>query len=100
MTAQLSAIVAPEHAPDLSGVLATMQPLSAVIGVAVFGSEYLALSAAGGAASAMHAFAILNATFVVAALAAAVLSLNGPRAALRASPHGSFTSTIPGTTRP
>jgi MFS family permease len=83
MTAQLSSIVAPEHAPDLSGVLATMQPLSAVIGVALFGSEYLTLSAAGGALNAMQSFAILNATFVLAALAAAVLSLNGPRAALR-----------------
>jgi MFS family permease len=83
MTAQLSSIIAPEHAPDLSGVLATMQPLSAVIGVALFGSEYLTLSAAGGAANAMQSFAILNATFVLAALAAAVLSLNGPRAALR-----------------
>jgi len=83
MTAQLSAIVAPEHAPDLSGVLATMQPLSAVIGVAIFGSEYLTLSAAGGAINAMNAFAILNATFVVAALAAALLSLSGPRAAIR-----------------
>jgi hypothetical protein len=85
MTAQLSAIVAPEHAPDLSGVLATMQPLSAVIGVAVFGSEYLILSAPGGAVNAMDSFAIINATFVVAALGAALLSLNGPRAALRAT---------------
>ncbi len=83
MTAQLSVIVAPEHAPDLSGVLATMQPLAAVIGVATFGSEYLILSAAGGAANAMGAFAILNATLAVLALAAAALSLNGPRVATR-----------------
>jgi MFS family permease len=83
MTAQLSSIVAPEHAPDLSGVLATMQPLSAVIGVALFGSEYLTLNAGGGMENAMHAFAILNASFVLCALAAAGLSLNGPRAAMR-----------------
>jgi MFS family permease len=83
MTAQLSSIVAPEHAPDLSGVLATMQPLSAVIGVAIFGSEYLTLSAGGGDANAMQSFAIVSATFAVAALAAALLSLNGPRVAMR-----------------
>jgi len=83
MTAQLSAIVAPEHAPDLSGVLATMQPLSAVIGIAIFGSLYLTLTATAGATNAMNAFAIVNGAFAAAALAAAALSLNGPRAALR-----------------
>ena len=82
MTAQLSSIVAPEHAPDLSGVLATMQPLSAVIGIALFGSLYLELNSSAGAINAMHAFAIVNATFAIAAVAAAVLSLSGPRAAL------------------
>jgi MFS family permease len=84
MTAQLSSIVAPAHAPDLSGVLATMQPLSAVIGIALFGSLYLELTAAGGVANAMHAFAIVNGAFAAAALTAAALSLNGPRAAMHA----------------
>ena len=87
MTAQLSAIVAPEHAADLSGVLATMQPLSAVVGIAVFGSLYLALTAAGGAVNAMDSFAIVNGTLAASALTAAALSVNGPRTAFMAAVH-------------
>jgi len=88
MTAQLSAIVAPEHVPDLSGILATAPPLAAVVGIATFGSLYLALTAAGGAANAMHAFAIVNGAFAVTALTATALSLNGPRAAFRFGREG------------
>jgi MFS family permease len=88
MTAQLSAIVAPEHVPDLSGVLATAPPLAAVVGIAIFGSIYLALTAAGGALNAMHAFAIVNGAFAATALTATVLSLNGPRAAVRLGREG------------
>lgn len=88
MTAQLSAVVAPEHVPDLSGVLATAPPLAAVIGIATFGSLYLALTAAGGAATAMHAFAIVNGAFAVTALTATALSLNGPRVAFRFGREG------------
>jgi MFS family permease len=83
MTAQLSAIVAPEHVPDLSGVLATAPPLAAVVGIAIFGSLYLTLTAAGGAVNAMHAFAIVNGAFAATALTATVLSLKGPSAAFR-----------------
>jgi len=82
MTAQLSAIVAPEHAPDLSGILATAPPLAAVVGIATFGSLYLALTTAGGALNAMHAFATVNVAFAATALTATVLSLNGPRVAV------------------
>ena len=81
MTAQLSTIVQPKHAPDLSGVLATMQPVSAVVGIALFGSLYLTLDAPGGMATAMHAFAIVCGAFALSAFAMTLLSFNGPRAA-------------------
>ncbi len=74
-TSQLTAVVAKERAPDLSGVLATMTPLAAVIGIATFGSAYLVLAAPGGATAATHAFAIVNAGFAVCAAIAALLSL-------------------------
>jgi MFS family permease len=88
MTAQLAALVPVERAPDLSGVLATLQPLSAVIGIATFGSLYLILTPTPGAATATHAFALINAGFAVCALCAAGLSLSGPRAAQRLGREG------------
>jgi len=72
-TAQLTGIVPKERAPDLSGVLATMTPIAAVIGIATFGSGYLILAAPGGAAAAMHAFAIINAAFAATAVISTAL---------------------------
>lgn len=88
MTAQLSAIVAPEHIPDLSGILATAPPLAAVVGIATFGSLYLGLTVSGGAMNAMHAFAIVNCAFAATALVATRLSLSGPRTAFRFGREG------------
>jgi MFS family permease len=81
MTSQLTSSVPKERAPDLSGVLATTAPLCAVIGIATYGSAYIALAAPGGADAAMHAFAIVNAAFAVTAGVAAVASLRATGAA-------------------
>jgi MFS family permease len=75
LTSQLTSVVAKERAPDLSGVMATLTPLAAVIGVATFGSAYLTLAAAGNIEAATRAFAIVNAAFAVAAAVAAGLAL-------------------------
>jgi hypothetical protein len=72
ITSQLTGAVAKERAADLSGVLATMTPLSAVFGIASFGSAYLALASPGGIDAATHAFAIVNAAFAASAAVAAV----------------------------
>jgi MFS family permease len=80
MTAQLTSVVPKERAPDLSGVLATTAPLCTVIGIATYGSAYIALAAPGGAQAAMTAFAIVNAAFAVTAVAAGAFAL---RAVLR-----------------
>jgi MFS family permease len=61
MTSQLTSTVPKERAPDLSGVLATSSPLCAVIGIATFGSAYIALAAPGGPEAATRAFTIVNA---------------------------------------
>jgi MFS family permease len=74
-TSQLTSAVAKERAPDLSGVLATMTPLAAVIGIATFGSAYLALASPGGIGAAMRAFAIVNVAFAVSATIAAALAM-------------------------
>jgi MFS family permease len=90
-TSQLTTAVAKERAPDLSGVLATMTPIAVVIGIATFGSAYLALASPGGVDAAMHAFAIVNAAFAVSVAIAAVITLRAPLGgervgALRESP--------------
>jgi MFS family permease len=81
MTSQLTASVPKERAPDLSGVLATTAPLCAVIGIATYGSAYIALAAPGGAEAAMRAFAIVNAAFAVTAGVGAIASLRAIGAA-------------------
>jgi MFS family permease len=72
-TSQLTAVVPKERAPDLSGVIATMTPIAAIIGIATFGSAYLILAQPGGVLAAMHAFALVNAAFAVAAAISTVL---------------------------
>lgn len=80
LTSKLTASVAKERAPDLSGVLATMTPISAIIGIATFGSAYLALASPGGAEAATRAFAIVNAAFAVSTALAAVMAVQALRA--------------------
>jgi len=74
LTSQLTSAVPNERAADLSGVLATMTPISAVIAIATFGSAYLALAAPGDEASATHAFAVVNVAFAVSAACATLLA--------------------------
>jgi MFS family permease len=94
LTSQLTATVAKERAPDLSGVLATMSPISVVLGIATFGSAYLALASPGGTEAATRAFSIVNAAFagsaVLAAVAAAYVLMkrtNKPDSAERVAPR-------------
>ncbi|MDL4818348.1 MFS transporter [Actinomadura opuntiae] len=65
-------------APDLSGIVNTNSQLSAVAGVAVFGTLYLGL---GG--THRHAFTVVMAAFAGTALAACAAALAGGRAARR-----------------
>ena len=74
-TSQLTTAVAKERAPDLSGVLATLTPISAIVGIATFGSAYLALASAGGIDAPTRAFAMVNAAYAVSAAIAAVLMI-------------------------
>jgi MFS family permease len=67
----LTSAVAPGYAPDLSGVTTTTLQIGGAIGVAGFGSVYLAL-ASPGAASARHAFAVTLLALAAATLAALV----------------------------
>jgi hypothetical protein len=72
---RLTGIIPTALAANLSGLLATMVPLMAAIGVATFGSVYFACTATGGVVAAIRSFALLcglfAATFVAAGTASA-----------------------------
>ena len=79
LTARLTGAVSARHAPDVSGVSATLTTVGGSIGVAALGSLYLTLARAGTpaarhAATAAHAFGVTTAALtglgVLAALAA------------------------------
>jgi hypothetical protein len=82
LTGRLTGAVTARHAPDVSGVSATLTTIGGSVGVAGLGSLYLTLARAGapaasvgpGAVTAAHAFAVTTAALaglgVVAALAA------------------------------
>jgi predicted MFS family arabinose efflux permease len=59
-------------APDISGVTSTTTQVGGALGVAGFGSLYLALAAAPGSAHASHAFGLTSLALAVAAALAAV----------------------------
>ena len=67
LIAHLSNAVPPRYAPDISGVSTTLIQIGGTVGVAAFGTLYLALAADG----ATHAFAMVTAALAVAALLAA-----------------------------
>jgi hypothetical protein len=71
---RLTEIVPRAFAANLSGLLATMVPLMAAIGVATFGSVYFAYTATGGAVTAIRSFALLCGLFAVTSVAAGVSS--------------------------
>jgi hypothetical protein len=82
LTGRLTGAVSARHAPDVSGVSATLTTIGGSVGVAGLGSLYLTLARAGtpaasvapSAVAAAHAFAVTTATLaglgVLAALAA------------------------------
>ncbi len=75
--AALTRTVTPVHAADLSGILATMVPLTTVLGVATFGTLYLMLASAP-----LIAFAIVCMAFSVTALIGAAAATRAERMAL------------------
>jgi MFS family permease len=79
LTGRLTGAVSARHAPDISGVSATLMSIGGSVGVAALGSLYLALARAGTpaarhVATAAHAFGVTTAVLagvgVLAALAA------------------------------
>jgi hypothetical protein len=71
----LTGVVPATLASDLSGLLSTLVPLSAAVGVATFGGIYLAVAAGGGTHAAIHAFMLVCALFAGSALLAAIASV-------------------------
>jgi len=63
----LANAVPSRYAPDISGVSTTLMQVGGTVGVAAFGTLYLALAGDG----ATHAFAVVTAAFAAAALLAA-----------------------------
>ena len=67
----LTGSVPDRYAADLSGLLATILQIVAVLGIATFGTAYLSLAPQGGRQPATHAFAVVTAAFGVTVLLAA-----------------------------
>jgi MFS family permease len=68
--------VAPEHAPDASGLLVTTVQLGQVVGVATFGTLFLSLvHPAAAAGPTAHAIAVTSAALAAACAVAALLGL-------------------------
>jgi len=67
----LTTAATPRYAADISGVFTTSLQIAGSIGVAAFGSLYLAQATSPGPAAATRAFGIVTATFAVVALIAA-----------------------------
>lgn len=81
--AHLSSAVPPRFAADLSGLVTTTAQVSAVVGVATFGTAYLAVVGGRvGASAATHAFAVTNGAFAATALVAAGLGYLAVRSTL------------------
>jgi cytochrome bd-type quinol oxidase subunit 2 len=72
--------VAPQDAPDASGVLTTVIQLGLVIGVATFGSVFLTLAAEPGVHPTADAIALTLWLIVAALVACAIASLAMVRA--------------------
>jgi MFS family permease len=85
LIAHLTNSVPPGYAADISGVSTTGLQVGGAVGVAAFGSLYLALAARPGEALARHAFAAtslaLAGTALLALAAAALATRTGPPAA-------------------
>ena len=72
LVTQLMAAVGPELTPDLSGVLSTNSEVAAALGIATFGTVYVALADGGGTPTSVVALALVVALLGGLALLAAV----------------------------
>jgi hypothetical protein len=86
LTARLTGAVSARHAPDISGVSATLTTIGGSIGVAALGSLYLTLARTGAPAAAhvaraAHAFAVTAAVLAGLGLLAAVAAYRSARPA-------------------
>ncbi|WP_189308446.1 MFS transporter [Streptomyces albospinus] len=70
----LTSTVEDQYAPDMSGLFNTTLQVGGVLGVALFGTVYLALAPSGGRAAAMHGFMVITLVLSAVGIAAAVLS--------------------------
>jgi MFS family permease len=83
--AQLTDVVADEHAADVSGLFQTTLRIGGVVGVAVFGSLYLQLVGPSPAACS-EAFVVTASVLAVVALLAAAFGFGATTVLLRARP--------------
>lgn len=74
MVAHITSSVPSGYAPDMSGLITTTSQVSAVIGIATFGTAYLNIATRTDPQSATHAFALITAGFALAALLAMAAS--------------------------
>jgi predicted MFS family arabinose efflux permease len=81
LIAALTTKVQRDLAPDLSGMVSTNSEVFSAIGVATFGTLYLALADGDSAPSAVRALRWVTAAFGVSALLAAAAALRGRRSA-------------------
>jgi MFS family permease len=77
----LTGVVPRRYAPDLSGVFNTTSRVGGVVGVAVFGTAYFAVTPAPGPQAAIHGFAIIVAALAAASAVAAGLAYLSTRRA-------------------
>jgi hypothetical protein len=91
LVGHLTSAVPADYAPDISGVSTTMMQIGGAIGVAAFGTLYLALGGAAAGAgtaagTATHAFAVVSAAYAgvgLVATAAAWAATRPARPSLR-----------------
>lgn len=72
MVGHLTDSVSRRHAADMSGLFNTVMRIGSVIGVALFGTAYLALAPGPGRQAAIHGFTVVTIAFAATALLAAV----------------------------
>jgi hypothetical protein len=75
----LTGVVPTRYAPEVSGLFNTTSRVGGVIGVAVFGTAYLAIAPEPGRVAAVTGFTVVTVALAGAALAAAVMAYLGTR---------------------
>lgn len=88
----LTGVVSTRFAPDISGLANTTSRIGGVIGVAVFGTAYLAMAPEPGPATAIAGFSVVALALSGAALAAAAMAYLATR---RTAPGEQATGGIP-----